>query len=204
MNRATLIPVVMALLIAPTAGAQNQSITLDEAVARAMETLPSMVQARGAIENAHATQLQTWGSWLPNVSASAGNSVNSSTRFDQQTQRTVSGSSSSYSTSLSANMTLFDGFSRLADHRIADAELELAKQLVDQITSEKFEPEKYHDEVREKMEGMIQDKVEGKEISALPTEEPKAQIVDLMQALKASLGSGGATAEQEGEAKKAS
>ena len=91
-----------------------------------------------------------------------------------------------------------------SDVDIADAELELAKQLVDQITSEKFEPEKYHDEVREKMEGMIQDKVEGKEISALPTEEPKAQIVDLMQALKASLGSGGATAEQEGEAKKAS
>ena len=123
MNRAALILAAMSCLIAPAVGAQTQSITLDEAISRAMETLPSMVQARGAIENAHATKLQTWGSWLPSLSASAGNSVNSSTRWDERTQTTVSGSSSSYSTGLSANMTLFDGFSRIADHRIADAEL---------------------------------------------------------------------------------
>jgi outer membrane protein TolC len=114
----------MGCLIAPTAGAQTQSISLDEAIVRALETLPSMVQARGAIENAHATKLQTWGSWLPSVSASAGNSVNSSTRWDERTQTTISGSSSSYSTGLSANMTLFDGFARLADHRIANAGLD--------------------------------------------------------------------------------
>ncbi len=124
MSRAACLLAVMGCLIAPTAGAQTQSISLDEAIVRALETLPSMVQARGAIENAHATKLQTWGSWLPSVSASAGNSVNSSTRWDERTQTTISGSSSSYSTGLSANMTLFDGFARLADHRIANAGLD--------------------------------------------------------------------------------
>jgi len=114
---------VLTGLVVTQAGAQTQSITLDEAITRALETLPSMVQARGAIETAQATKLQTWGSWLPSVSASAGNSVNSSTRFDDRTQTMISGSSSSYSGGISANMTLFDGLSRFADHRIANAGL---------------------------------------------------------------------------------
>jgi len=103
--------------------AQNRTITLDEAIVRATETLPSMIQARGAIETANATKLQTLGSFLPNVSASAGNSVNSSSRFDERTQTFISGSSSSYSTGLSANLTVFDGLARIADRRIAEAEL---------------------------------------------------------------------------------
>jgi len=115
--------VVMGCFFVPAVGAQNQSVTLSEAINRALDVLPSMVQARGAIENANATKLQTWGSWLPTVSSSAGSSVNSSTRFDERTQTMVSGSNSSYSASLSANMTIFDGFARLADHRISDAEL---------------------------------------------------------------------------------
>ncbi len=123
MNRTICLLAVMGCMILPTAGAQTQSITLDYAIVRAIETLPSMVQARGAIENAHATKLQTTGSWLPSVSASAGNSINSSTRWDERTQTTISGSSSSYSTGFSANMTLFDGFARLADTRVADADL---------------------------------------------------------------------------------
>jgi len=82
-----------------------------------------MVQARGAIETASATNLQTWGSWLPTISASAGNSVNSSNRWDERTQTFVSGSQSSYSGGVSASMTLFDGFSRFADHRISNAEM---------------------------------------------------------------------------------
>ncbi len=123
MTRTVWLWAVASCLTVGTANAQGQSITLGEAIERAMETLPSMVQARGAIENANATKLQTWGSWLPSLSSSASSSVNSSTRWDERTQTTISGSSSSYSAGLSANMTLFDGFARLADHRIADAEL---------------------------------------------------------------------------------
>ncbi|MEJ2237719.1 MAG: TolC family protein [Gemmatimonadales bacterium] len=48
-------------------------------------------------------------------------STNSSTRFDDNTQRTVTGSSTSYSTGINANLTIFDGMSRLFDNRVANA-----------------------------------------------------------------------------------
>ena len=68
--------------------------------------------------------------------------------------------------------------------------LTLARQLIDQSSAETFEPEKYTDEVREKMLELIRLKVEGEEITVAPAEEPKTQIIDLMAALKASLSGG--------------
>jgi len=71
---------------------------------------------------------------------------------------------------------------------VAKPELKLAMQLVEQSSSESFEPAKYHDLVREQMMEMIQRKVEGEEITAAPTAEvAQPQIIDLMAALKASL-----------------
>jgi DNA end-binding protein Ku len=66
-------------------------------------------------------------------------------------------------------------------------EQELAGQLIDQLTHEKFEPDKYKDEFRERVLAAVEQKVAGQEISAAP-EEPQAQIIDLFDALKASLG----------------
>ena len=124
MIRSIWMAAALASCMAPAAVAQTQSITLDDAIDRALDVLPSMVQARGAIENAQATKLQTWGSWLPSVSANAGNSVSSTNRWDERTQTFISaGSQSSYSAGISANMTVFDGFARLADHRIANADV---------------------------------------------------------------------------------
>lgn len=74
------------------------------------------------------------------------------------------------------------------DATVEDAELKLAIQLIEQIASDTFNPDAYEDEVKKRLEEMIQQKVDGKEITAAPQEEPKAQIVDLMQALKASIG----------------
>ena len=73
---------------------------------------------------------------------------------------------------------------------VKPAEMTLARQLIDQSSAETFEPQKYTDEVREKMLELIQQKVEGKEISVAPAEEPRTQIIDLMAALKASLAGG--------------
>ncbi|MBT8336451.1 MAG: Ku protein [Gemmatimonadetes bacterium] len=70
---------------------------------------------------------------------------------------------------------------------VKDAELELARQLIDQAASDGFDATRYTDEVRERALGMIQAKVEGQEIVAAPQEEPATQIIDLMSALKASL-----------------
>jgi DNA end-binding protein Ku len=71
---------------------------------------------------------------------------------------------------------------------VAKPELKLAMQLVEQSASDSFEPQKYHDQVREQMLEMIQRKVEGEEITAVPVAEAsQPQIIDLMSALKASL-----------------
>ena len=65
-------------------------------------------------------------------------------------------------------------------------ELKLAVQLIDQITSPSFEPSHYEDEVRKRMQAAIDRKIQGQEISVAP-EQPRAQIIDIMEALKASL-----------------
>ncbi len=67
------------------------------------------------------------------------------------------------------------------------AELGLAKQIIQQIAHETFEPEKYKDEVQERMMELINKKVEGQEITLAP-EAPAGKVIDLMEALKASLG----------------
>lgn len=67
-----------------------------------------------------------------------------------------------------------------------DNELKLAVQLIDQITSASFEPSHYEDEVRKRMQLAIERKIQGQEISMAP-EQPRAQIIDIMEALKASL-----------------
>jgi DNA end-binding protein Ku len=76
----------------------------------------------------------------------------------------------------------------VGDSQVKDAELKLAIQLIDQIATEEFHPENYTDEVRKRYNAAIQEKVQGREITATAPEEPKAQIIDLMEALKASLG----------------
>jgi DNA end-binding protein Ku len=67
-----------------------------------------------------------------------------------------------------------------------ESELKLAVQLIDQITSPAFEPSHYEDEVRKRMQAAIDRKIQGQEISIAP-EQPRAQIIDIMEALKASL-----------------
>jgi DNA end-binding protein Ku len=67
------------------------------------------------------------------------------------------------------------------------AELGLAKQIIQQIAHETFAPEKYQDEVTARMRELIAQKVEGQEITVAP-EAPSGKVIDLMEALKASLG----------------
>ena len=72
---------------------------------------------------------------------------------------------------------------------VKDAELKLAQQLIDAQASDTFDPESYKDEVRTRIEGEIQKKIEGQEItmSAAPETSGGAQVIDLMEALRASL-----------------
>jgi DNA end-binding protein Ku len=70
-------------------------------------------------------------------------------------------------------------------------ELKLAMQLIEQISSEKFDPKAYVDEEKKRIETAIQRKIEGEQI-AVSEDEGKggAQIIDLMEALRASLDKG--------------
>jgi len=67
-------------------------------------------------------------------------------------------------------------------------ELDLALSIIGQRVNEKFEPERFEDEVRTIMMERIQQKVDGQEIFTPPEEAAQAKIIDLMEALKASVG----------------
>ena len=75
----------------------------------------------------------------------------------------------------------------VGDAVVKEPELKLAVQLVDQIAADEFHPENYEDEVRKRYQEAIQRKVDGQEVTVSAPEQPRAQIVDLMEALKASL-----------------
>jgi DNA end-binding protein Ku len=76
----------------------------------------------------------------------------------------------------------------VGDAEVKPAELKLALQLVDQTSAKSFKPSAYRDEVSQRIREMIERKVAGEDIVAAPEEAPKAQIIDLMEALKASIG----------------
>jgi len=66
-------------------------------------------------------------------------------------------------------------------------ELKLAKQLIEQQASDAFDPDAYKDDVSERIEAAIQKKVEGQEVTLAEEPQPGAQVIDLMDALRASL-----------------
>jgi DNA end-binding protein Ku len=78
----------------------------------------------------------------------------------------------------------------IEDATVKPAELKLATQLIEQAASDKFAPENYRDEVRDRMLELINRKVEGEDITIAPTAEPEHKIIDIMEALKASLAAG--------------
>jgi DNA end-binding protein Ku len=70
---------------------------------------------------------------------------------------------------------------------VKDAELKLARQLIDAQSSETFDPSGYTDEVAARVEAAVQRKVEGQEITMAEAPEGGAQVIDLMEALRQSL-----------------
>ena len=77
----------------------------------------------------------------------------------------------------------------IPDAEVRESEVKLAKQLVDQIGSETFNPADYEDDVRKRIQADIDRKIAGKEIASTPIPvEGGGRVIDLMEALKASLG----------------
>ena len=71
------------------------------------------------------------------------------------------------------------------DVKVRDQELAMARQLIESLTAE-WNPEEYTDEYREALMQIVEAKVSGEEIEVVEP-EPTAKVVDLMEALKASV-----------------
>jgi DNA end-binding protein Ku len=71
---------------------------------------------------------------------------------------------------------------------VQDAELKLATMLVEQRATDRFRPETYEDEVKKRIQAQLKRKIEtGEEISSAPSPE-SGEVIDLMEALRRSLG----------------
>jgi DNA end-binding protein Ku len=78
--------------------------------------------------------------------------------------------------------------------KLKPGEMDLAMRLVHELSSEAFTPEKYTDEYQARVLEVVEAKVEGKEVTSLAPQAQRTQVIDLMDALKQSLGKRGAGA----------
>jgi DNA end-binding protein Ku len=79
---------------------------------------------------------------------------------------------------------------------VTAGELQLALQLIDQISQDAYDPSQYVDEERKRILAAIDEKIAGKQVVASAHDEAPstAQVIDLMEALRASLGKKSAAA----------
>ena len=79
---------------------------------------------------------------------------------------------------------------------VSEPELKLARQLIDQLGSKRFDPNEFTDEHRARVEAAIQRKLDGKEVSLAegPVSAKGGNVIDLMEALRASIDARGSKA----------
>ncbi len=119
-----------ALLALPSPGAAQQpvvpapaeTVTLEQAIARALETQPQVVQAAGAVRTAEAAERSALGAYLPSLSASAGSSLGGSSQLASQAAPVETGVTESYDAGLSASWQLYTGGRRGAERAQAKAQ----------------------------------------------------------------------------------
>lgn len=77
--------------------------------------------------------------------------------------------------------------------KVTEPEVKLARQLIDHLSAKQFDPNEYKDEHRARVQSEIKKKVQGKEISLADTvrESPRGNVINLIDALKASLSNRG-------------
>ena len=104
-----------------------ETITLSEALAKALVRSPTMAQSDLQVENAATDRTAAVGAFLPSLSVSSGASLRSQDRFDATTDRIVSGSSDSYNAGVSTSLALFSGGRRFAELDRSRADLVAAQ-----------------------------------------------------------------------------
>ncbi len=71
--------------------------------------------------------------------------------------------------------------------KLRDTETDLAKKLIEQLSASEFRPDQYRDEYRERLMEVVQKKVSGEEVTVAAPAPQRAEVIDLMDALKKSL-----------------
>ena len=71
--------------------------------------------------------------------------------------------------------------------KLRDTETDLAKKLIEQLSATEFRPDQYRDEYRERLMEAVQKKVSGEEVTVAAPAPERAEVIDLMDALKKSL-----------------
>jgi DNA end-binding protein Ku len=82
----------------------------------------------------------------------------------------------------------FDEIPKGESAKITTAESGLAVRLIDELSNDEFEPQKYEDEYAQRVMNLVNKKAEGKEITLTQPQTQRGQVIDLMAALKGSLG----------------
>lgn len=82
----------------------------------------------------------------------------------------------------------FEEIPKAETAKITPAETNLAVRLIDELSNDKFEPEKYQDEYSKRVLDLVNEKAQGKEIAIAQPEARRGQVIDLMAALQESLG----------------
>jgi DNA end-binding protein Ku len=81
----------------------------------------------------------------------------------------------------------FAEIAKAENAKLSDQEIELGADLIENM-SDGFEPDKYRDEYRERVQAMLDEKSKGQEITVSAPEAPRhGHLIDLMQALKQSI-----------------
>ena len=112
----------------PAAGQPAQlQVSLAEAVRRALDVQPAVVQARGDQRNAGASERAAVGAFLPSISIGGSSNKASANRYNSATGQIVTvPSNTSYFGSVGASIDLFDGFRRFATKSAASASVNSA------------------------------------------------------------------------------
>jgi DNA end-binding protein Ku len=79
---------------------------------------------------------------------------------------------------------------------VSEPELKLARQLIDHLAAKRFDPNEYVDEHKARVEAAIRRKVDGKEVTLAegPVSNKGGNVIDLMEALRASIDAKGSKA----------
>ena len=119
--------VAAACMLAPHFAEAQQSVSLDDAIDRALIRSPAMAQQEQSVDNAYLTQKTSWGAFLPSLNVSGSGALRSANVLNDVTGRIEPGSSDSYSAGLQGSWTVFEGTRRFKEYDAAKSDVRAAE-----------------------------------------------------------------------------